>query len=503
MFEEETASITFTEGSGINLGWFMAQGFQVVGVQTQKKDIKTVTETTGTEPIEGLGGRSMTASGTSRQVTTRPLMEYTVDMKRTRLSAGGALALIKDLFFDELGEAKQFNTNLLEQITSMFDAAKADTDDMDFDFDVDDIDIDLEFGDLDTMLDEASFAGGIDALANMSRGMLDRYIATFEQNGNRAISDYKREFERSLDGFARDLRNRIAAFYTRGINLIAEYQSGIAGHISGLDSSLRSRVDSFEQAAQGYLDDFGQSRIDDINREFDAELEKARQSLINRGMYNSTTWEAMSAGIEKSRERALNDLHDKLADRKFTGVSQLHQNRSGFEERLVDRKLSAEDKVIALRTQFEESQINRIIQFESMTQEQRIRMLDSIVDKQLSIIAAVFSARAAYEQAWFQSYMRSQVDVAQLANDVQKFVLGTRADVAKLSAQLDVDIQKAINDAAIRVATEKQRGKISLADFRSRLANGLGSALASQKAQVPRIGELGSSIAAIGLGVPR
>jgi hypothetical protein len=78
---------------------------------------------------------------------------------------------------------------------------------------------------------------------------------------------------------------------------------------------LKAGIEGFRERIEGALDGYGQSRIDEINRRFDAELAKARQNLIERGLFNNTIWPTTSSGIEREREIALNDLKDKLSDK--------------------------------------------------------------------------------------------------------------------------------------------------------------------------------------------
>ena len=57
---------------------------------------------------------------------------------------------------------------------------------------------------------------------------------------------------------------------------------------------------------------YGQNRIDEVNLSFDNQVASAQQGLVSRGMYSTTSWTTILAGINKARQYALNELNDKL-----------------------------------------------------------------------------------------------------------------------------------------------------------------------------------------------
>src|SRR3990167_3139915 len=65
------------------------------------------------------------------------------------------------------------------------------------------------------------------------------------------------------------------------------------------------------------LDDWGTDLLAEINARFDAELSKAQQSLLDRGLYTSTMWTTISAGVERERTRALNQANDTIEQRQL------------------------------------------------------------------------------------------------------------------------------------------------------------------------------------------
>jgi hypothetical protein len=83
------------------------------------------------------------------------------------------------------------------------------------------------------------------------------------------------------------------------------------------------------------LDGFGDSRIDEINVQFDNKLTEARSGLVGRGMFNTTTWDSISAGIERERQKALSDLSDKITDKKISVYDRLYQAKDSMRKSIM------------------------------------------------------------------------------------------------------------------------------------------------------------------------
>lgn len=73
---------------------------------------------------------------------------------------------------------------------------------------------------------------------------------------------------------------------------------------------------------------YGQNRIDEVNLSFDNQVASAQQGLVSRGMYSTTSWTTILAGINKARQYALNELNDKLLDRTISTYDLLVRVRS-------------------------------------------------------------------------------------------------------------------------------------------------------------------------------
>jgi hypothetical protein len=88
----------------------------------------------------------------------------------------------------------------------------------------------------------------------------------------------------------------------------ANFQTLIDTHLAQVTSDHAT----YAADVDGDLDAWGTSLLAEINARFDAELSKAQQSLIDRGMYSGVMWTTTSAGIERERTRALTDAQDKI-----------------------------------------------------------------------------------------------------------------------------------------------------------------------------------------------
>lgn len=72
----------------------------------------------------------------------------------------------------------------------------------------------------------------------------------------------------------------------------------------------KEALDEFKAQAGNIPEEWMQSRIDEINRKFDAIISKARSQMISAGTYNGTIWRSVESGYERDRQSALNDLKD-------------------------------------------------------------------------------------------------------------------------------------------------------------------------------------------------
>jgi len=125
------------------------------------------------------------------------------------------------------------------------------------------------------------------------------------------------------------------------------------GLVQIIITAIGTDYDAYAADVTGALATYGAGSILQINTRFDNELAKARTGLVNRGMYNTTIWNSISAGIERERTLALSDFNDKIIKLQVEEKHRLHQVRVGMRQNV----LAARDR---LRTQFHDSRLRRL-----------------------------------------------------------------------------------------------------------------------------------------------
>lgn len=110
----------------------------------------------------------------------------------------------------------------------------------------------------------------------------------------------------------------------------ATYDALVESVIAGLPSSYTE----YKAEVDALLANFGTSHRTRINTQFDNELTVARQSLVSRGTYNTTVWTSVASGIEERRAIALNDLEDKIIERKLASADRVQKVREDVSQRL-------------------------------------------------------------------------------------------------------------------------------------------------------------------------
>jgi hypothetical protein len=113
--------------------------------------------------------------------------------------------------------------------------------------------------------------------------------------------------------------------------------------IEALITVIQTDHTSHDSEVSDDLDAWGTAQTTRINTQYDSELTKAQNDLIDRGMNNATLWASVSAGIERERAIALNEHNDRII------VQQLSLNERLYEAktRMRDRVLAARDRLFA------------------------------------------------------------------------------------------------------------------------------------------------------------
>lgn len=117
--------------------------------------------------------------------------------------------------------------------------------------------------------------------------------------------------------------------------------------ISGVLALLPTDFAAFKSDVDAVVGDLGSGREDQINIRFDAKLAQLQADLVNRGIYNTTTWPTVSAGIERERQLALSDLAGTLAGQKISAASAVHGARTGMRSGLLAAYERMSDRIRA------------------------------------------------------------------------------------------------------------------------------------------------------------
>ena len=89
------------------------------------------------------------------------------------------------------------------------------------------------------------------------------------------------------------------------------------------------------EEANALVDDYGDARREAINNRFDAQVSEAQQSLIDRGIFNSTVWDPVEAGIERERTFALNEVEERISDRSLNLEHKLYEEQKDVRSRIL------------------------------------------------------------------------------------------------------------------------------------------------------------------------
>lgn len=147
------------------------------------------------------------------------------------------------------------------------------------------------------------------------------------------------------------------------------YDDALVLYMAGLDStedtfnSLENSDDTFEadiegvvahmisdcvlywSEIEGLFDDYGDTLITQIANSFKAKLADLRQDLVNRGVYNSTTWTSVAAGIERDRVMAITDAQEQILDKQMSVEDKKYAAVSELRNRILEAKLRLKDNL--------------------------------------------------------------------------------------------------------------------------------------------------------------
>ena len=116
-------------------------------------------------------------------------------------------------------------------------------------------------------------------------------------------------------------------------------------------ASMDDDYAAYAVAVDALADGFGVSELTRITTQFNAKLAEVKQSLINRGMNNSTLLDSLTAGVERERAIAVTDLNDKINERSLSIEDRKMKARTDIRLAI----LSARDRLRVLLTKGEEN----------------------------------------------------------------------------------------------------------------------------------------------------
>ena len=114
-------------------------------------------------------------------------------------------------------------------------------------------------------------------------------------------------------------------------------------------AAVKDALEKYRGAVGDIPADWMQSRIDEINRKFDALIGQAKSKMVSEGTYNSTVWPTTLSGIERDRQYALNDLKDEMVTAKIDAYGKIATITSDIGQKLLDceiRIIEAQQKML-------------------------------------------------------------------------------------------------------------------------------------------------------------
>ncbi|MBQ2628485.1 MAG: hypothetical protein IJG13_02290, partial [Kiritimatiellae bacterium] len=113
--------------------------------------------------------------------------------------------------------------------------------------------------------------------------------------------------------------------------------------------AVKDALENFKGSVGDLPADWMKSRIDEINRKFDALVGQAKAKMVSEGTFNSTVWPTTLSGIERDRQYALNDLKDGMVTAKIDAYGKIATITGDIGNKLLDceiRIIEAQQKML-------------------------------------------------------------------------------------------------------------------------------------------------------------
>ena len=113
--------------------------------------------------------------------------------------------------------------------------------------------------------------------------------------------------------------------------------------------AVKDALEQYKGAVGDIPSDWMRSRIDEINRKFDALVGQAKAKMVAEGTFNSTVWPTTLSGIERDRQYALSDLKDEMVTVKIDAYGKIATITADIGDRLLQcetRIIEAQQKLL-------------------------------------------------------------------------------------------------------------------------------------------------------------
>jgi len=131
-------------------------------------------------------------------------------------------------------------------------------------------------------------------------------------------------------------------------------------------NAVREALENYRNALGDLPEDWMASRIQEINDKYDALLSEAQAKMITAGTYNSTVWPTTASGIERDRQKALNDLKDELVTLKVDVYGKIASITADIGKQLLDceiRIIEAMNKMLLTPTELRNTVFKWMLDF--------------------------------------------------------------------------------------------------------------------------------------------
>lgn len=131
-------------------------------------------------------------------------------------------------------------------------------------------------------------------------------------------------------------------------------------------NAVRAALENYENSVGDLPADWMQSRIDEINDKFNALLAEAQAKMVSAGTYNSTVWPTTASGIERDRQKALNDLKDEMVTLKVEVYGKIATITAEIGQKLLDceiRIIEAMNKMLVGPTELRNTVLKWMLDF--------------------------------------------------------------------------------------------------------------------------------------------